>query len=295
MPYCPNCGEHVDEQARYCPECGTNLREHTESRQTDGWEESWGTDEPEQYRSDQPGSDWTREPDSHTSQRSSDRQIPRKDSFETMSQSFNWLLGFPLLIGAFLLVELVNSVAEFTNPLVGLVGLLLSLLVGGVAYIYVERLVFEGEFDDTVTAFQDAAERAIWRLGWLVVIFVIYSITVFVGLLLLILPGIYLGARLILAFPACVLDEADAFESLSLSWEAGDGNVLKLIGIFLLSIVALVGVSLGGAIVAGIAGGIELLESPLFPVLLAPVIALIAGVVEMSIARVYLENRPRRS
>jgi hypothetical protein len=110
-----------------------------------------------------------------------------------------------------------------------------------------------------------------------------------IGLILLIIPGIYIGGRLILAFPACVLDGKGVSDSLSTGWDVGGGNVLKLVGIFLISAVAVVGLQ----ILAGIFGGFSAVNSPVFLLLTAPITGILGGAVQMGVGRVYLENRPR--
>ena len=31
MPYCPNCGKEINDDANYCPSCGHQLKEHEEN------------------------------------------------------------------------------------------------------------------------------------------------------------------------------------------------------------------------------------------------------------------------
>ena len=66
--------------------------------------------------------------------------------------------------------------------------------------------------------------------------YILSVIAVFFGLLLLILPGIYLGARLAL-FPAFImLEEKGVIDSLKLSWEKTDEHGGTLFGLTLLFI-----------------------------------------------------------
>ncbi|XVH30972.1 glycerophosphoryl diester phosphodiesterase membrane domain-containing protein [Haloferacaceae archaeon DSL9] len=191
-----------------------------------------------------------------------------------------WAINLPLLLAAFVVLEFIHTAGE-VSLLFSLLSFLGGLFLGGVAYVYAEA-----ELRGTAVDFGEAAEPVVRRFLSLIGIFVGYIVAVAIGFALLILPGIYLGARLILAFPACVLDDRDTFDSFATSWEVAGGNVLKLVGIFILGFVAALGVSVVGWITAG---GLE--SSTLFLLVTAPLSGLITAVVELSIARVYLENK----
>lgn len=207
----------------------------------------------------------------------------------TLGQSLRWLLGFPILIAAFLIGDLLTTtqylVSPALSPVIQIGGAILNLVLGGVAYVYVDR-----ELRDEAVAFGDAVSEVLGRLLSLLGIFIVYVIAVGIGFLLLVLPGIYLGARLILAFPACVLDEKGISDSLSISWEVANGNVLKLVAIFVLSLLPLFGVFLIGALTGDIQSP-EDVQNPTVLALSAPISAIVGGMIEMATARVYLENK----
>ncbi len=291
MPYCTNCGEEVTPDQRFCSYCGEALDER-ETRGSRRQQTSETSD-----RTPNRGGNWEEEEQPPRHQTPAGRQpvgesppqgptIPRKNAVDTIVESAGWLFGVPVLIAAFLVVDLLNSVGELLDPVfaapVQITGLLAGLLVGGVAYIYVEHEVSEEPVE-----FGSAVAEVTGQLLSLIGILLIYFVAVGVGLVFFILPGIYLGARLILAFPACVIDKEGAFESVSTSWDVAGGNVLKLVGIFLLSLVPILLVFLVGFSEAGI----DILESPLFILAVAPLSAVVTGIIEMATARVYLENR----
>jgi len=199
------------------------------------------------------------------------------------------MISVPILFGAFIFVELFDAIGEI-NALFSLLSIPLLLVVDGVAHKYTERLLADESVSGTVAELFDMGSVVLGRLLSLLGVVIIYVVAVAIGLILLIVPGIYLGARLALAFPACVLDEQRAFESLSTSWDVAHGNVLKLVGLFLLFIFAVIGVTLPLVIFEGV-DAVDAPESPLALVLVAPITALISGAVEMSYARIYLENR----
>ncbi len=67
--------------------------------------------------------------------------------------------------------------------------------------------------------------------------YMLSAIAVFFGLLLLILPGIYVGARLALFPSFMMMENKGVFDSLKLSWEATDEHGGTLFGLTLLFIV----------------------------------------------------------
>jgi membrane-anchored glycerophosphoryl diester phosphodiesterase (GDPDase) len=110
---------------------------------------------------------------------------------------------------------------------------------------------------------------------------------------LLIIPGLYLAARLGLALPACVLDDQRAIESLKTSWSVAEGNLLKiggLIGVLLLGFlvvgIASLVIALPITVVLGVTAG-----STLASLVTAPIFGILLGAFQMALARVYLENR----
>ncbi|WP_135805273.1 hypothetical protein [Halorussus marinus] len=63
-----------------------------------------------------------------------------------------------------------------------------------------------------------------------------------IGFALFVLPGLYLVHRLVLAYPACVIDGRGPLASLRSSWAVAGGGVWKIVGVSLVS-VALTSVS----------------------------------------------------
>ena len=59
------------------------------------------------------------------------------------------------------------------------------------------------------------------------------GLAVLVGLLLLVLPGLYLFTRLYLVVPAVMLGDDGPLEALSSSWDRTEGNVLTVAGVAL--------------------------------------------------------------
>ena len=291
--YCPNCGEAVTENDAFCGECGAALGGEEAGGDSDwgdtadtGWDNTadsgWegGQDGPGQQQQGPPG------------MQGGVAGIPRKNAIDTFVQGAKWLVAVPALLGAFFLVEVINSLGQFATGLFSLAGSILSLLVFAAAYSYTEQFVYDGDVQGGVDGVLSTVSEVADRLLALIGIGLIYLIAVGVGLLFLLVPGIYLGARLVLAFPACVLDGEGVTDSLSTSWDVAEGNVLKLVGLGAINVLAAIGFGLGASVIAAVIGGLSVLEGPFVSLALAPVSAILSGAVQMAIARVYLENRP---
>lgn len=245
---CSNCGVEISGEAKYCGNCGERLSSHDEESAPDT---------------------------------ESELTIPRKSVLETLGQSSKWLLGFPILLAAFLLVELSAVASQVVSPTFSLVNLVVTIIVGGMAYVYVEFAI-RGQPADVGAAVIRVLDQILPLLG----VSVVYFVSVIIGSILLILPGIYLGARLILALPACVLDGQDMFESLSTGWNMSSGRVLKLVGIFLVGSIP----AIGSLLVVGSTES-HTVDPGAVLLLSAPVFAFINGIQQMAVGRVYFENR----
>lgn len=183
--------------------------------------------------------------------------IERKGAIGSLGTAIRWLRSRPELLVAFGLAAAVeeapnllwDSETKFlmtvgeptfgigpagTGPgglvfvvVIGLLGLLAPTFATAVGHVYAGDLVLEKR-----PSFGDAVSTAAIRLPVLVAVSILYSIAVAVGLVFLIFPGIYIGLRLILAFPAVVIDGQGVTESLGTSWDIAHGNLLKIVGIY---------------------------------------------------------------
>lgn len=215
-------------------------------------------------------------------------QTQRQNAIETLTTAAKWLPKAPALVGLFLVIALVGAVGQL-HYAVSVVGSVVALVPIAVAHLTAAELVAERS-----PAVGDHLGPALRRLPWLVAVTVVTAIVAFVGLVFLIVPGLYILLRLGLAPVACVVDEQGVFESLATSWTVAEGNLLKLLGIQLavglVDVVIAIGVGLALAS-TGVAAPND--HRFLFYVFLAvaPVSAVLRPVTAMAIGRVYLENR----
>ncbi|WP_436344613.1 DUF7847 domain-containing protein [Natronorubrum sp. FCH18a] len=212
--------------------------------------------------------------------------LQRKGTIGSIGDGIEWVRRNPILIGVFFLYGTLEFVAEILGPAgfgLSVVGFLVLLYLDGLVHVIGEQEA-TGATSDIGRASATVLGRYVSLLG----IAIVYGLVVFVGFLFLVLPGIYLGVRLSLAFPACVIDDRDAFESLSTSWDVAKGNLLKLFGISVASFLVIAGAGLVTALLTGVGDEFYLT----FLGVSAVVTAVVSPVVQFAYARVYLENRP---
>lgn len=83
-------------------------------------------------------------------------------------------------------------------------------------------LYMQSRLDDTPITAKQAIYGSLFCWRALLFTFILTSIAVFTGLLLIIIPGIYIGVRLAFADYICVVEKKGAMESLKSSWERTD-------------------------------------------------------------------------
>ncbi len=310
--YCPECGEPTAESDAFCSECGTPLdTEQGAVDYADQQSSGWGDQQQQGQEYDQQSGGWGDQQQGQggygqqTGQRG--RRPPqggtgrgggivRKGAVDTFSQAFSWMTGLPVLIGVFAVVAALSTLAPGSptiSSVLSLVQTVVGLLVGGIAHIYTKRYVYDeqvrGSLDELSDIAGDVANKLLSLLGAAIV----YGLAVGFGTLLLIIPGLYLLARLGLALPACVLDDQRAIESLKTSWSVAEGNLLKIGGLVALLLLGLIVTGIASLVIAlpivaalgGTAG------STLGSLVTAPILGILLGAFQMALARVYLENR----
>lgn len=183
-----------------------------------------------------------------------------------------------------------------------------GLVAAGVLYVGAEA-----DLNDESTSTGEALGAVQEQFVSLLIVWILYVPAVIVGLVLFILPGLYVGGRLLLAFPATVLDREGPLDSLSTSWSLTSGMSLKALGLLVLSgltfVVLVIVLSIPQAITFSLVG-IELPEvdpatdsiEDLFAavdtayivgsaVFQAIALAIAVGALQIAAARMYLEER----
>lgn len=335
--YCPECGEPVAGVDAFCSECGAELdadpgvadehgHQSDQGQQETGGrvgneETSGGGKQGTSGWGDQATSGWDEQPtgDSSRAGRGQDGVaaggpgIPREGAVATFRQGLGWVLGLPVLVGAFTLLGLLNTASTAVAPtaeaiesgqttnsalssVLSLLAFVVFLVVTGTAYVYAERRVTGADLTGSLDEFFDVVTSVARRFFALLGVALLYIVSTVIGLVFLVIPGVYIGARLSLALPAVVIDDQGVIESLSTSWEVAQGNLLKIVGLVSLLFVGLIGAAIGGVFVAlPVTGAFEAANIPgaetAGSAAIDPILAVVLGAYHVALARVYLENR----
>lgn len=109
-------------------------------------------------------------------------------------------------------------------------------LVFGLALAVVWAVVYLTASDGVESQSQPLGDRikaGVVRIPALIVAAILTFVVSAIGLVFLVVPGIYLFHRLLLAFPAIVIDGKGPIGALKASWSAAGGNVLKIFSVML--------------------------------------------------------------
>ena len=117
---------------------------------------------------------------------------------------------------------------DLTGTLVAL-QLLLPAAVGAVAQMAIVKLVIGGARGTGVTV-GAALRLALIALPTLLVALLAAAVPVMVGLFMLLVPGLYLAARLTMALPAVIEEHASPFDALRRSWALTEDNGFRILG-----------------------------------------------------------------
>ncbi len=219
------------------------------------------------------------------------------------------MFGQPLPLFGLFVAWFVVSAAVLLSPVGGTVAGVLAAAVGlgAAGILYVQTAADEAGTETSLSgAYAQVAGTALALVG----VWFVYVVGVSIGLALFLLPGLYLGGRLLLAFPACVLDRTGPVESVKTSWRLTRGVTLQPIGFLVLALLTMIVLALvlsvPQALVFAVAGvelaefetldaAVELLDDPAFVLInaffQAIVLAIPAGAVQIAATRLYLHQR----
>ncbi len=130
---------------------------------------------------------------------------------------------------------------------------------------------------------REALRRAAPYIGRLLICSMLTAAVIFVGIVLLVVPGIILIAGLLLAIPALVIEGNSASAALSRSWELTRGSRWRMLGL-LVVLVILVYVpiaAIGGLVAMFVPGAGSMLTTP--SITLSVAAAAVSGLVQIFI------------
>jgi hypothetical protein len=330
VPYCTNCGEEVTTEQRYCSYCGEFVgdgkpdehrreqaagsgdRSETQTRRGRG---SNARDRPPSRATggtqagDPTAADPAGEAAERYDQQPESEMLPSRGTFQTYFDGLRESVRLPAVLALLFVAWVLFNVLAALPASIGLLVFLLSAAVGllgaGMAYVYTDYSYRDREVS-TANALRQTADRALPLLG----VWFIFVVAFSVGFVLFIIPGLYIGGRLLLAFPACVLDDEGTFDSLSSSWELTSGDSLKPMGFLVAMLVSIIGITVVlaipqqivfSALDVGVSDAqsieeiTELAADPTFVTVSAvfsgAALAVPVAAVQIAAAHMYLENR----
>jgi hypothetical protein len=127
--------------------------------------------------------------------------------------------------------------------LVGVLVILVCYALAQAAILYIAFQSMRGRIVGIIAALR----RGLSRFGAIVGLTILTGLGIWVGIILLIVPGIMVALRWSVALPACVVEGLSPFASMKRSAQLTRGHRWKIFGIFLLLLVAswLVGLLIG--------------------------------------------------
>lgn len=141
---------------------------------------------------------------------------------------------------------------------------ILLLMLGGLVLSVVATRALYSNIDRIPTA--DHTRRLARTVAVAFVVLVIYSLTVTIGTIFFVVPGIFLAVSFVFAQPAVILEDAGVLESFRRSWNLASGNRLQLFGLGVLV-----------TILCGIVGGVIGLVGAFVPLFGEYAIAAVTG------------------
>lgn len=197
----------------------------------------------------------------------------------------------PLAFWPFLLVAVVNGLTEGDFSLFW-VGELISLVVGSLytgVVVNVVRDVREGRRGQSVA---DLVRRVLPVLGPLIGASIVYGLGVFLGSLLLVVPGLYLGTIWIAASPVIVVEERPVFEALGRSRQLVQGSGWRVFGLMLITgVIAVVPLLLAVQLVSGPI--LRVVLTALAGAIVAPFGGLVDAILYFKLLGIHEERAPR--
>ncbi len=200
------------------------------------------------------------------------------EAFETYRANLGVLLGAAVIV--FGIAGLINGFLSREGALLALVATVVSMIAHALFTGYVVKLVQDvrdGRRDDTVGELFSAAAPYI---GTLILIGILFGIAVGVGLLLLIVPGLFLITIWAVVAPAAVVENRGVLGSFGRSRELVRGSGWSVFGTIVVAFLILFAASIVlGAIGAGIGEGAGVVANVIASVLVAPIPALVASII----------------
>lgn len=171
----------------------------------------------------------------------------------------NFKLFFLVALGAFIpIIVLEVAVAVDGRGFASVMNLLVSLVFEPLATAAIIVVASERYMGRDVTP-GEALGRVWGRIRTVVGTAIVYNIIVFVGFVLLIIPGLYFATRFFAMMPAVIIEGYDSSTSQKRSTQLTEGSRMRIFGLFVVSylifvILLVMATALAGLVVGAVAG-----------------------------------------
>jgi hypothetical protein len=199
------------------------------------------------------------------------------ETFSTYSRHVGVLLGSAVVI--FGIIGIINGFLYDEGGFIFTLIIQILNLIGGAIFTGMVVKVVQAERQGQVTTVGEMFQSVSGVLGTLVGNGILKGIAVGIGLVLLIIPGIFLGTIWAVTAPAIVVERVGVIDAFSRSWELVQGNFWPVLGAYVLGFLIVIGVSIVASaigIAIGLAGLIVLII--IAGIITAPVLALISAI-----------------
>lgn len=193
------------------------------------------------------------------------------------------LKAAPYVIGAFVIIALIDirlrligDVPDYSAAWSGVIAFCLIIAANGLCYVEAYNTHTTGE------RIPNAGRYVTRRFFRLVAVIGLSTLMTFVGLLMLIIPGVYLALRLAVAPAACIIDDKGVRDSMKTSMRATKGQAPLIITVF----------GLVGMVSLAFIASFAFLSGVAWHVMLVIVFGLLPPLIQVTIAILYLNGHP---
>ena len=176
------------------------------------------------------------------------------------------------------------------GPLV-LIGILLTLVVGAVAQILTVRATTGPLGADAGAEFVPAIQAALPKFVPVFLTSLLVQVLVSLGMVFLIVPGVFLAVMLLVSTVACILEDRSPVEALKRSRELTRGNRWRVLGLVLILALLVIGTGLLVAIPTAAAGIVPGIGALVGRVLASAAEGLLGVFVAIILTHAFLELR----
>lgn len=187
-----------------------------------------------------------------------------------------WLVALAIAIPIAIIRALLEMPESWFLSLIGsIVGILGSVWIAGAMVKVVQDVESDGVLDAGVGEILKVVTPFLVSLFFL---WIVFSVLVGIGLIFLIIPGIFLALLWSVSVPAMVVEGQGVFGALSRSAELTKGNRWRILGVAILVVLIYIVVALIISVLASITPVLAIIGGIAAIVILYPFVAIIIGV-----------------